>query len=569
MLDKIYEYAATHCKDIKPTTFQQKRIGGYICLDHDGNYESVELVENPEPKYLVSISNTGSSTTNIIIEKLKVIVGECGSKTRDADYMKKAAIVADNSSHLSALITFLKNIREDAALRGQVLSDVVDSDQKLKNDLFSFKICGNKIEDDESVINGMLMAMPTKETDIIGISYLSGEKKTLSSESVKFKFKDAGYDTPLAPFSKQKSTESYYQSGSMIARIGEDETTLIKAGLEQLLNDPKHYNNFFKMVHWYDEESEQADEDDELFSFTEFKSINEDEENENTDSKLYDKQASSVLNAVQHLDESKLGNIKENRYHVMFCYAPCDSRYRLYGYRVWNVRDVRNNLLKFKQDSSIVINGLDKGIDNLRSYLFFFIPASVKKDRDTYIKNIFGNNIERLIMSAYEDTQIPDVFLNKAIHIASCYIAYGDGTYHLSNYFNAIKTIQLYLNRRKNGMEVTTPYVCGRIFAVYQKLQEDVTKGTSVSNLFTMAKEYPSRVLGRLSSLSTHHFNSSEIKHTGKAIYYSKMLNELYAEIDSIPHKLTREEQAEFILGYYHQNNTMYTKHNKGEETNE
>jgi hypothetical protein len=291
--------------------------------------------------YVPAIANTGGSSTNILLEKYNIVLGHHDSAVRDMDYMEKTHKVMENCEVLIPVFVFLQTVRNDQTLLNAVLDDINNSGCKIKSELCSFKINGQKIEEREDVISAMLLALPITENNLVGRSSLTGETKKLCVTPVKFKFKYAGYDTPIAPFSKSKSTESYYQSGIEIARIGEDEVSILKAGFEKLLNDPKHYNPFFRMVHWYDKDLNVDTKNDFIFNFMEH---SKSEESSLVNNDEYDEQAKDALLAAQEIDLKYIGNIKDNIYHIAFCYAPCDSRYRLYGYREWNIVDLVNNI---------------------------------------------------------------------------------------------------------------------------------------------------------------------------------------------------------------------------------
>lgn len=586
MLDKIYDFALKNNKNILSSDFKQKKIGAYIMVDTDGNYQLVDIVEQPEGSYFPAIGNTGASMTNIIIEKTDIVLCNNTTAVRENYYINKVKECVEHSPTLQPVLTFLNNVRNNASLKNSVLNDLKNSSVKLKSDLISFKINGDKIEQNKDVVDAMLKAIPHSDDVIIGVSSITNEEKVLCKESVRFKMKTAieGTPVPIAPFSKSKSTESYFQSGAMISRIGQDEIDTIKSGFETLLNDEKYYNSFFKLIHWYDDELNNPLEKEPFFDFLSFAKDNFDIEvagNNVKDADIpknfneYDKQASGVLNALQKIDEKQLGNIKDNFYHILFCYTPCKSRYCLYGYREWNIHDAKKNLDIFKKDSTIDIMGEQSTIDNLRSFLFSFVPANIKMhDREQFIKKTYGSNVDRLIYSVYDNTQIPIIFFRKAIDIASHYISIDknkntkdDKYYFSSNYYNAIKTIKLYQNRKENYMRNKNAYLCGRAFAVYEKLQNHATNATSVSGMFDAAKKYPLRVFNQLSSLSKHHIN--KLGNTGLAIYYKKLLDSFLGEMDIIPTKFSLEEQGDFILGYHYQNTKFYTKTDKGDIENE
>jgi len=97
-------------------------------------------------------------------------------------------------------------------------------------------------------------------------------------------------------------------------------------------------------------------------------------------------------------------------------------------------------------------------------------------------------------------------------------------------------------------------YHMGRLFAVYAKIQESSSPGVNagvVERYYAAISTRPAYVLGKLAQLSNYHLDKLE---KGKAIYYSKMLNDVSVRITPpIPASFSVTEQAEFALGYYHQ----------------
>lgn len=167
--------------------------------------------------------------------------------------------------------------------------------------------------------------------------------------------------------------------------------------------------------------------------------------------------------------------------------------------------------------------------------------------------------------------------------------------------FNAtrIGIIKACINRqfriRKNQKEVikmsldvneTNPaYRCGRLFAVLEKIQQDSYKRnhtdsnsktfaetdtpqldsapnklntTIVDSYFASACSRPAAVFPKLVALSNHHLKKLD----DRAItYYKNLLGEIISEIGTtFPTTLSLENQGRFILGYYQQNQVLYTK---------
>lgn len=112
------------------------------------------------------------------------------------------------------------------------------------------------------------------------------------------------------------------------------------------------------------------------------------------------------------------------------------------------------------------------------------------------------------------------------------------------------------------------PYVLGRIFAVLEKIQKDVSPtitSTIKDRYIARAASDPVLVFPGLLRLSQTH--QRKLSAAGK-IYYNKVLNELMGKLpETYPKHLSLEEQGAFYLGYYHENQELYTK--KSADANE
>lgn len=565
MLDKIYEFGLKNCEKILPSCYQQKTIGGYIHIDKTGKYLFFEVIEKPEISIVPAISNSGSSKTNVLLEKLEIIINLDTAPNREKYYMQKINECASHSSEFLPVLSFLNLVRSDNVLRDKIKDEF--SSAPLKKNFISFKVDGKKIEENEKVRSVLENIVAEKDTTTMyGISSITNTLKELCTDSVKFKFKDAGYDVSIMPFSQSQSAESYFQSGAEISRIGKDEVNVIKIALEKLLNDPNHHNSFFRMSFWYDDSNSQNLVKKELFNFLNFSDIetekkeNDDCDNNGINNKL-NNNASKSLKAIEKVDDSKIGNVKDEWYYTFFCYSPCNGRYRMYGYRQWNIATVIRNLLQFKKDATILYNKKESTIENLNSLLYNLVATDIR-DKQKYIKDIFGQNIDKLIYAIYNGDNIPSIFYNVAIKIATHYISVDSlnkdrQRYELRHYLNALKIIKLYNIRKENSMG-NTAYQCGRIFAIYELLQRNITGGDSVTRMYSMAMHNPLIVFNKLSAQSKYYLTSSKMSSGGR-IYYEKMLNELYENI-KIPSKFSHQEQGDFILGYHSQQNILFTK---------
>lgn len=118
--------------------------------------------------------------------------------------------------------------------------------------------------------------------------------------------------------------------------------------------------------------------------------------------------------------------------------------------------------------------------------------------------------------------------------------------------------------------ENTNPaYLCGRLFAVLEKLQQDAAGGTLnttiVDSYFSSACSKPSTVFPKLMELSNHH-----IKKVGGS-FFKSLIGEIIDPLDGeFPTTLGLDDQGRFIVGYYQQNRDLWTsKKNKADDEKE
>lgn len=129
------------------------------------------------------------------------------------------------------------------------------------------------------------------------------------------------------------------------------------------------------------------------------------------------------------------------------------------------------------------------------------------------------------------------------------------------------------INRKQNKEEIkmsldlenkNQAYLCGRLFAVLEKIQQDASGGglnrTIKDSYFASACSKPSTVFPKLYKLSQNH-----IKKLSSPIFYNKLCGEILDGLDGkFPSTLSLDDQGRFIVGYAQQNKALYTK--KSEE---
>lgn len=123
--------------------------------------------------------------------------------------------------------------------------------------------------------------------------------------------------------------------------------------------------------------------------------------------------------------------------------------------------------------------------------------------------------------------------------------------------------IKAYLNRKSNkNQQKLTPmldptnrepsYLCGRLFAVIEKMQENANNIRTVGERYlNSASATPAVIFPRLLKLANHYLPKMS---KGQAIHFEKQLQEIIDQIGgNFPIRLSLEDQGRFFLGYYHQ----------------
>lgn len=123
------------------------------------------------------------------------------------------------------------------------------------------------------------------------------------------------------------------------------------------------------------------------------------------------------------------------------------------------------------------------------------------------------------------------------------------------------------LNRENNN----PAYLCGRLFALLEKLQLDAANSklnrTIRESYFASASSKPSVVFPKLLKLSQHHISKLNEKNKGYSVNIEKNIDEVFSLLgNEFPEYLQLREQGKFMIGYYQQMKDLYTKKEKNDE---
>ena len=119
-----------------------------------------------------------------------------------------------------------------------------------------------------------------------------------------------------------------------------------------------------------------------------------------------------------------------------------------------------------------------------------------------------------------------------------------------------------------NESSTNPAYTLGRLFSVYERVQQIVNPGINATikdKYFNSAASMPASIFPMLNNLYQKHLRKLK---PGQRIYYDKQVSDLKNILgEEYPARMTLAQQGAFDLGYYHQTQKRYEKSEKREES--
>ena len=131
------------------------------------------------------------------------------------------------------------------------------------------------------------------------------------------------------------------------------------------------------------------------------------------------------------------------------------------------------------------------------------------------------------------------------------------------NRTNCNQKIEIMLDKDNNNQG----YLCGRLFAVLDKIQEEANNQHSIRERYmNSASSTPAAVFSTILNLSNHHVEN--LKNEGRKIFFDKLKQEIISKVDANGFKaqLDLQDQGRFFIGYYHQRQDFFTKNDENNE---
>lgn len=351
--------------------------------------------------------------------------------------------------------------------------------------------------------------------------------------------------------------------------------------LNWLLSDPKHHNYLdgLTLVYWAADANESND--------TILQMLLMGNEDKNFSSDEMDQILSVLVQDARNADVSSVRlrtleeNISKNTPYYIFALSPNSSRIQVKFIYRQKFGKILDNIARYQQDISIIGRKKTVPLWLLKNEL---IPLKIlKQKKSSYLKQSDAMFLS-VLRSIVQGVEYPSWLLSLVIRqIRADRNQENEDKGTTALRLNAVRAgiikaciirhtkeaITMALNREDENPS----YLCGRLFAVLQKIQEDSASPQKLNrtiedSYLSAASANPATIMPRLFRMSQHHMAKLRKTHPDWATIDNKQLNEIIEKLGtSFPGSLSLYDQGRFILGYYQQNASRFES-GKGDQKN-
>lgn len=573
ILKALYDYY-NRCGNLPAPGMEEKEIGFVIVISKEGKFLRFEDCRTDKTigrVYLVKkhVSRSSAAVANYLYDNSAYVLGYSDKDDSEKNqlyfntFVEKVQSILDrmpDNSDIRTLMNFYAQGRE--AIHSEVEQDPLWEDIK-KNLSKKYSVFSFRIEGDLRILAEKKELMQTNEgtknDNSRGLCMVTGVQGELVDTTTATMIQGSQAAAKLVAFQVNSGYDSYGKEKCGNAPISHEAEFAYTTALNTMLR--RDSRNKFTVgnrtfVFWAssnDKAAEQAEES--LFDLLGYS----EEKKDNPNAKI--EQVRKVFTAIY---SGSLSTSLEDRFYILGL-APNSARIAVVYWSETPLRDFAGKILRHFDDMEIIDTRKDRkpymGIKDILSA----VTLGGKQSEAT------PNLPESIIKSIFLGTPYPYTLLSACIRRIRA--ESGDGN---AARITRIAIIKAFLNRQNvndKRMEIMLDkrntnqgYLCGRLFAVLDRIQEDANGISSIRERYmNAASSTPSSVFATILNLSSHHLEN--LSNEGKKVFYEKLKQEIIDKIssDGFPAHLDLQDQGRFFVGYYHQRQDFF---NKKEENN-
>ena len=559
ILKALYDYY-NRCEGLAQKGLELKEIGYLIVIDKDGSFLRIESRMKDKKTaqafiVLQTVKRSGKKyIPNYLWDNYEYVIGGSGESTKkNKTFLNMIAAFKEqavNDSYLDAIAKFYKN---NGVIEETIKKDLLYDEMLKSNKNISFLLQGEfKIAAEDKAVWDLVLNQ--NNDDINGTCLVTGQKRSISRLHTKIKLtKDTG---PLVSFKTDRGYDSYGKEQGYNAQISEEAEFAYTTALNAMLQKGSH-NKFCvgnrTFVFWASSDNKASEQTEEsLFDLLEYT----EEEVDDPNAKI--EQVRKVFTAIY---SGSLKTSLEDRFYILGL-APNSARIAVVYWSESSLREFAGKILQHFKDMEIIDTRKEgKPYMGIKDMLAA-VTLSGKQSEAT------PNLPEAIVNSIFQGTTYPFTLFSACIRR----IRAESGSHDKKAIRIArMAIIKAYLNRTNSNNQkieimldksnTNQGYLCGRLFAVLDKIQEDANGISSIRERYmNAASATPASVFATILNLSSHHME--KLTNDGKKIFFEKMKQEIMDKIPAtgFPAHLNLQDQGRFFIGYYHQRQEFFTK---------
>ena len=559
ILKALYDYY-NRCDNLPAKGMEEKEIGFLIVLSPDGHFlrfEDCRTEKDHARVYLVKkhVGRSSAAVANYLYDNSAYVLGYSDkSNGKEQLYfdtfktqIEDIAEVFPDSNEILAVKAFYDNSREEIiqTVSQDPLWEDIKKNLSKKYSTFSFRIEGDlRIVAEKKEI----LQLEEKDSSDATFCLVSGEYGVPVDTTTATMIPGSQATAKLVAFQVNSGYDSYGKSKCGNAPISEDAEFAYTTALNSMFQ--KGSRNKFMLgtrtfVFWAANNNEASMETEEslfeLFGFLE-------EANDDPNAKIM-----KVRKVFESIYSGIMKTGLDDKFYILGL-APNSARIAVVYWSETTLKDFAEKILRHFSDMEIHDTRKDKkpymGIREIISSVTLGGKMSDATPNlpEAVVKSIFqGLPYPQTLYSAC----IRRIRAEQKLTITRAAIIKA----YLNRQSNNNKKIDIMLDKDNNNQG----YLCGRLFAVLDKIQEDANNISSIRERYmNAASATPSAVFATILNLSVHH---SEKLDEGRRIYFEKLKQEILDKVsaDGFPTHLDLQDQGRFFVGYYHQRQDFFT----------
>ena len=561
ILKALYDYY-NRCDNLPAKGLEEKEIGFLLVLSPEGQFlrfEDCRTGKDHARVYLVKkhVGRSSAAVANYLYDNSAYVLGYSeksnGKEQLYLDTFKeKVESIGDafpDNKDITAIRKFYSNSRDmiiELVSQDALWEDIKKNLSK-KYSTFSFRIEGDlKIVAEKKELLQLEECNDKAEAD--DICLVSGKHGPSVETTTATMIPGSQAIAKLVSFQVNSGYDSYGKTKCGNAPISEEAEFAYTTALNSMLQ--KGSRNKFMLgtrtfVFWASNNNEASKETEEsLFDLLGFSEDTNDDPNANL---------MKVRKVFESIYSGTLETGLDDKFYILGL-APNSARIAVVYWSETTLKDFAEKILKHFSDMEIHDTRKDKkpymGIREIISSVTLGGKMSDATPNlpESVVKSIFqGLPYPQTLYSAC----LRRIRAEQKLTITRAAIIKA----YLNRQSNNNKKIDIMLDKDNNNQG----YLCGRLFAVLDKIQEDANKISSIRERYmNAASSTPSAVFATILNLSVHH---SEKLEEGRRIYFEKLKQEILDKVsaDGFPTHLDLQDQGRFFVGYYHQRQDFFT----------